>query len=149
MGIAKGYRFSIETQGSIYKNWFDLLDTLVLSPKPPSSLMENDWSIFDKCCTSLAKNIVIKIPVTNEEDYIFSKKVSEKYSNIPFFLQPVNETPPTIEALHNREESPQIDLEAIKNKFIWLVEQCLADQWYNVRILPQLHVLIWGNKGGV
>ena len=37
LGHAKGYRFACETQGSIAKPWFGDLDTLVLSPKPPSS----------------------------------------------------------------------------------------------------------------
>ena len=42
-GHAQGYRFALETQGSVAKDWFAKLDTLVLSPKPPSSGMETDW----------------------------------------------------------------------------------------------------------
>jgi 7-carboxy-7-deazaguanine synthase len=31
----------------------------------------------------------------------------------------------------------------------WLVSRALADRWFAARILPQLHVLLWGNKRGV
>ncbi len=31
----------------------------------------------------------------------------------------------------------------------WLTETAMADGWFAPRILPQLHVLIWGNKRGV
>ena len=37
MGKAADYRFACETQGSIARQWFAELDTLVLSPKPPSA----------------------------------------------------------------------------------------------------------------
>ena len=36
----RGYRFALETQGTVAKHWFQNLDVLVLSPKPPSSNME-------------------------------------------------------------------------------------------------------------
>jgi len=31
----------------------------------------------------------------------------------------------------------------------WLVEKVIADGWYGAHVLPQLHVLIWGNRRGV
>lgn len=39
LGQKRGYQFSMETQGSIAKTWFSLLNQLTLSPKPPSSGM--------------------------------------------------------------------------------------------------------------
>ena len=45
-GRAEGYRFACETQGSVVKPWFSALDTLVLSPKPPSSGETVDWGKF-------------------------------------------------------------------------------------------------------
>ncbi len=46
-GHGEGYRFALETQGSVPKQWFADLDVLVLSPKPPSSEMTTDWAAFD------------------------------------------------------------------------------------------------------
>jgi 7-carboxy-7-deazaguanine synthase len=31
----------------------------------------------------------------------------------------------------------------------WLVDTVIADRWFEAHVLPQLHVLIWGNKRGV
>jgi 7-carboxy-7-deazaguanine synthase len=34
-------------------------------------------------------------------------------------------------------------------KLGWLMEKVIADRVYDVRVLPQLHVLVYGNKRGV
>jgi 7-carboxy-7-deazaguanine synthase len=31
----------------------------------------------------------------------------------------------------------------------WLVSKVVADRWFSAVVLPQLHVLAWGNKRGV
>lgn len=137
------YKVTIETQGSIYKNWFDLLDVIVLSPKPPSSNMTNDWQVIEQCLNSKATTKIFKIPVLDEEDYIFAKKLANIYPNQLFYLQPVNDMPPDI---HGNGE---VDLTILIDRFKWLIDQATKDCWYNVRILPQLHVMIWGNLKGV
>ena len=48
-----------------------------------------------------------------------------------------------------RPEDAAIDMDGINDRMEWLVDRALADHWYRPRILPQLHVLIWGNKRGV
>jgi 7-carboxy-7-deazaguanine synthase len=48
LGKASGYKFALETQGSIAQDWFKDLDVLTLSPKPPSSTMKTDWAKFDE-----------------------------------------------------------------------------------------------------
>lgn len=149
LGKTKGYKFAMETQGSITKTWFDLLDVLILSPKPPSSQMLNDWTIFDKCCKTKADSTIIKIPVLDEADYLFAREVFERYPRISFYLQPVNHTPPYLADLHARNDRSFIDIPAILERLRWLIDRTMTDRWFNVKILPQLHVLIWGNKGGV
>ena len=54
LGHAKNYTFALETQGSIAADWFEDLDVLTLSPKPPSSKMKTDWAAFDACLTAAA-----------------------------------------------------------------------------------------------
>ena len=34
-------------------------------------------------------------------------------------------------------------------RFRWLVGKVTADRWFAATVLPQLHVLAWGNKRGV
>ena len=34
-------------------------------------------------------------------------------------------------------------------RFSWLVAKVTADRWFTAAVLPQLHVLAWGNRHGV
>ncbi|PUB12470.1 7-carboxy-7-deazaguanine synthase QueE [Yoonia sediminilitoris] len=142
LGHAKGYRFACETQGSIAKPWFSVLDTLVLSPKPPSSGETVDWTAFNACLQAAtgAGKIVMKIVVFDDTDYAWARAAADKYPDLPLYLQP-----------GNLEVDPEIavDPQNLADKLLWLVDKTIADNWFVPRVLPQLHVLLWGNKRGV
>lgn len=142
MGKAKGYRFACETQGSIAKPWFADLDTLVLSPKPPSSGETVDWDAFDACVQAGrgAGQTVMKIVIFDDADYAWAKNAHARHPDLPLYLQPGNpEVDPDL----------PVDPQALADRLLWLTETTMADRWFAPRILPQLHVLIWGNKRGV
>jgi 7-carboxy-7-deazaguanine synthase len=142
LGHAAGYRFACETQGSIAKPWFGDLDTLVLSPKPPSSGENVNWDAFDACVQAAkdAGSTVMKIVIFDDTDYTWALDVAGKYPDLPLFLQPGNlEVDPDI----------AVDSQVLADKLLWLVDKTMHDNWFAPRILPQLHVLIWGNKRGV
>lgn len=142
LGQAAGYRFACETQGSVAKPWFGALDTLVLSPKPPSSGENMDWDMFDACLTAAkgARQVVIKIVIFDDVDYRWAQEVADRYPNQPLYLQP-----------GNAEVDPDVAVEpqALSDKLLWLVNKTIEDGWFAPRVLPQLHVLLWGNKRGV
>jgi 7-carboxy-7-deazaguanine synthase len=142
IGKAMGYRFACETQGSIAKPWFAELDTLVLSPKPPSSGEVVDWDALDTCLEMAkgASKIVMKVVIFDDQDYLWAKAAQATYPDLPFFLQPGN---PEVDP-----DTP-VDPQALADRLLWLTEKTMADRWFAPRILPQLHVLIWGNKRGV
>ena len=145
LGHKKEYKFALETQASISQDWFAKLDVLVLSPKPPSSGHEVDWKKFDICVqkSNGVPKTVIKIVIFDDIDYDWARDVSRRYTDFPFYIQPGNHTPP----LANEELN--IDLDGIMNRTEWLIQKALGDNWFDVHILPQLHVLLWGNKRGV
>ncbi len=144
-GHAKGYRFAMETQGSVAKDWFAKLDTLVLSPKPPSSEMTVDWAIFDDCIKAAdTAHTVLKIVIFDDTDYDWAKNVAAKYPDLPLYIQPGNHTPPPAD-----DDTHKVDMDGIMGRMHWLVDKCMADRWFRPHILPQLHVLLWGNKRGV
>lgn len=145
-GQGEGYRFALETQGSVAKDWFSSLDTLVLSPKPPSSGMETDWRAFEQCLKAAASKprTVLKCVIFDEADYAFAKNAAARYPHLPLYLQPGNHTPPPPEA-----KDAQIDMDGIMRRMEWLLDRVIADRWFNAHVLPQLHVLIWGNRRGV
>ncbi len=41
------------------------------------------------------------------------------------------------------------DLDDLLGRFRWLIDKVTADRWFAATVLPQLHVLTWGNKRGV
>jgi 7-carboxy-7-deazaguanine synthase len=45
--------------------------------------------------------------------------------------------------------SDAADLEDLARRLRWLAGKVTADRWFAATVLPQLHVLAWGNKRGV
>lgn len=141
MGLMKDYRFALETQGSIAQEWFSDLHVLTLSPKPPSSGHETDWDAFDQCLKMAGKRprTSLKIVVKDEADYQYARDTAARYPQLPVYLQPANTILPPAAPDHD----------ALMERMRWLVDRATSDRWHNVTILPQLHVMIWGNKRGV
>ncbi|MFC3631011.1 7-carboxy-7-deazaguanine synthase QueE [Paracoccus angustae] len=141
-GRSVGYRFACETQGSIPRGWFGSLDTLVLSPKPPSSGERMDWDSFAACVAAgpPAGGTAMKIVVFDRADYDWARAAHARHPGLPLYLQPGN---PQVDP-----ETP-VDPQSLADRLGWLTETAMADGWFAPRILPQLHVLIWGNKRGV
>lgn len=141
-GRVMGYRFACETQGSIPQAWFSALHTLVLSPKPPSSGETVNWDSFAASVAAgpPAGQTVMKIVVFDQIDYAWAKAAHARHPDLPLYLQP-----------GNPEVDPRtpVDLQSLANRLGWLAETTMAEGWFAPRILPQLHVLIWGNKRGV
>jgi 7-carboxy-7-deazaguanine synthase len=143
LGKSKGYDFVMETQGSVARDWFGELDTLILSPKPPSSGEVVEWETFADCLKARTRK-VLKIVIFDEADYTWAREVADRFPDLPLYLQPGNHTPPPPDA-----EDAEIDMDGIMSRYEWLIDKALGDRWFTPTILPQLHVLIWGNKRGV
>jgi 7-carboxy-7-deazaguanine synthase len=144
---ANQIKVCLETQGSKWQDWFFEIDELTISPKPPSSNMITDFSILDSIITNLTGNdseqhVSLKIVIFNDHDFEYAKKVYKRYPGIPFFLQVGNDRITTND-----------DTELIKHliqKYQWLIEKTMTDEDFSdVRVLPQLHTYVWGNKRGV
>ena len=145
LGHAKGYRFALETQGSMARRWFSELDMLVLSPKPPSSKMATDWADLGECIRAgQGAQTVLKVVVFNEDDYAYARDVATRYPDLSLYLQPGNHTPPSPD-----DDAGLVDQSGLDERMRWLIDRVMQDGWFEARVLPQLHVMIWGNKRGV
>lgn len=138
LGKARGYKFALETQGSIARDWFADLDVLTLSPKPPSSGIKTDWAKFNEClkCAAVTPKIAIKIVIFDDTDYKYAQDAAGRYPGLPLYLQPGNDIEKT-------------SMYILTERMRWLVDKVKDDQWFDVTILPQLHVMLWGNMRGV
>jgi 7-carboxy-7-deazaguanine synthase len=140
-------KICLETQGSRWKEWFMQVDELTISPKPPSSGMKTDFEVLDGIIDRLQsnqsdQNVSIKIVIFDSADYEYAKLVHKRYPALPFFLQVGNDDIVT--------SSNDTLLTDLVGKYESLINKTMFDsELKNVRILPQLHTYIWGNKRGV
>ncbi|WP_219640347.1 7-carboxy-7-deazaguanine synthase QueE [Cohnella sp. CFH 77786] len=141
----EGVLVALETQGSRWQDWFLLVDELTLSPKPPSSGMATDWDVLDGIVERLqagCRQNSLKVVVFDEPDFRYAAAVHRRYPGVPFYLQAGNGD------LKERDSSRL--LERLMRRYEWLVESAMASaELRNVRVLPQLHAWLWGNKRGV
>jgi 7-carboxy-7-deazaguanine synthase len=141
----KQINIGIETQGSKWQDWFLKIDELTISPKPPSSTMETNFDMLDTIFRKLSdfkNNVSLKIVIFDDRDLEYAKMIHKRYQDIPFYLSVGNED---ITNTNNQELIQQL-----LTKYEWLVNRVVEDsQLNNVKVLPQLHALLWGNKRGV
>ena len=142
-----GIQIGVETQGSKWQEWLYEIDELTISPKPPSSGMKTNYSVLTDILEKLKKrnshqHISLKIVVFNEEDYNYAKQVHLRYPTIPFYLQIGNDDIATT-------DNSQL-ISNLLARYEALIDRVMADEELrDVKVLPQLHTLIWGNKRGV
>ena len=140
-------KIGVETQGSKWQEWLYEVDELTISPKPPSSGMVTNYTFLSEMLEKLnSKNnnqhISLKIVIFNDEDYAYAKDIHLRYPNLPFYLQVGNDD-------ITESNNGQLISHLLK-KYEVLVDKVIADEELrNVRVLPQLHTLLWGNKRGV
>jgi 7-carboxy-7-deazaguanine synthase len=147
LGRSNGHSFALETQGSVSQAWFAELDWLILSPKPPSSGMPTDWKALQACVEAAQgkPRCVLKIVVFEDSDYTYAQTAAARYPTLPVYLQVGNPSP----LAANGAVADEPDVENLMHRMRWLAGKVIADHWFAATVLPQLHVLTWGNKRGV
>ncbi len=140
----EGWKVAIETQGSLWQDWLCDVDEVTLSPKPPSSKMDVDLETLDTIIAKLSRSDAkysMKIVVFDDRDFQFAKEMYERYRSVPFFLQVGN--------AHTEEADKEQFLHKLLERYEWLIDKTVHSDMNDVKVLPQLHTLVWGNKRGV
>ena len=78
--------------------------------------------------------------VFDEADFSFARRVYQLHPDVPFYLSVGNDSVMTGQDADNAALTRQLE---------WLLERCAQENWFDVTLTPQLHVLLWGNKRGV
>ena len=143
-----GWKVVVETQGSIYASWFLDCELVVLSPKPPSSEMAFDRQKFLDIIRPIrlaGREICFKVVVFTQEDFDFALGV---FHNVydpglgdTYYLQPGTD-------IASPSESATRDTLAAQTQ---MVHEWMRRQRYfpYVRILPQIHTMVYGTRRGV
>lgn len=146
-----GFKIALETQGTLWKPWVGACDIITVSPKGPGMGEDCDIEVLDQF---LAKSmgfldrINLKVVIFDERDLEFARMIHERYAGlkVPFYLSLGNDYPPG-------KESPHMDYTGLVmymiGKYKQLFEQFQCDPILSqMRFLPQLHALFWGNEKG-
>lgn len=153
--IDYGYSVMIETQGTVWKDWMRSLDEVCVSPKPPSSQNETDFettATFLEKFNGMSSRVYLKVPIFDLTDYAYAAKLRTEFPYYDMFVSVGNSDPtlPTVGNPTPRYKATLKDTQTIVlNKTRWLMELVASDpQMRDVRVLPQIHVLAWGNQRG-
>lgn len=139
----ENWKVAVETQATIWKDWLLEVDDITLSPKPPSSGMVTDFDKLDVFMENLQdSNASLKIVIFDETDFEFAGQVHLRYPTVPFFLQVGNDDIATTDDARL--------VAGLLERYEWLIDISTHSSIMNdVKVLPQLHALVWGNKRGV
>jgi len=152
---AKGFSVMVETQASIFRDWVNLCDFVVLSPKPPSSGMphaHSDWAdTLEQFVNSLELSVTayqIKVVVFNDEDLTFAREIHSWYPDTKMTISCGTFAPTT--PYTRSERGVQDEARDILARTATIAAKVLADPVLgNVPVHPQYHVLLWGHAKGV
>lgn len=147
----QGLNIDIETQGSILPKWLNSnINTLVISPKAPSSKQKDVKDIISNYMENnkdFPENIIIKIPIFNDEDFEFAKSYYNLITQNKSFIK--NKVKLYL-SVGNTDVSEPGDISSrVLNDYKNLIDKVLKSSMEEVYILPQMHTLIYGNKQGV
>jgi len=124
--LENGYQVTVETNGSLPLERMPNSEELMISMdvKCPSSGMSD--KLHPDNLEFLGPRDQLKFIIADRVDYLYAKKVLREHEvNCPIIMTPVG----------GQDLKP-------------LAEWVLADKMW-VRVLPQLHKIIWGDKRGV
>jgi 7-carboxy-7-deazaguanine synthase len=140
-----GYWIHVETQGTVFKPWLYWIDEIIVSPKPPSSKMETSVEVTKMFLQNTRQlfpvrrgtmNVSLKYVVFDYADYMYAYKSAEYLGLEETFLSVGTLPTDTTEDL----------LERYRQVISWTLSTGFP---CTVKVLPQMHVLLWGHKLGV
>ncbi|MGG3914518.1 7-carboxy-7-deazaguanine synthase QueE [Bacillus sp. es.034] len=140
-----GIDSALETQGSRWQDWFYDISDLTISPKPPSSGMVTDFEKLDEIVHRLSENrsqFSLKVVVFDDLDLEYATRIHQRYPGVPFYIQTGN--PAVAEG-----DTAKLVTDLLLDYETLIDKVCERKDLNNVRVLPQLHTLVWGNKRGV
>lgn len=137
------YRVTVETQGDLWHDWLEDVDLVTVSPKPPSSGMAEkfDLAILQKYTVRLEGRLHLKIVVFDDLDLDWAMRVFKKFRRLPFYI--------TAGTPMGQPFSTDLVLASYRNVAEKVLARSKSESEYSmVRVLPQLHTLLWGQELG-
>jgi 7-carboxy-7-deazaguanine synthase len=152
-----GIGTTVETQGSVWQDWVNRVGHLVIAPKLPSSGM---WGRTAEDVPAFCRELAMT--TSTEFKYVVSVEDEAAFWGDVDAIQALEEMLPggcpttfrTVQPMTSPDVHPDdVPAQALQNYELllrlWLDSALLQAQFSDIRILPQLHRCVWGNKRGV
>jgi 7-carboxy-7-deazaguanine synthase len=133
------YKIAVETQGAVWRDWLEYCHLVTVSPKGPSSGMVDrlDPVVLQKYYVRLRARMVLKIVCFDEADLDFAERLHRFMRDVPLYLSAGTEL---------GYDKP---IDAVLRRYRWLAETVIQrPKLAECTVLPQLHVLVWGQERG-
>jgi len=136
-----GFLINVETQGTVIPDWISSMDFVTLSPKPPSCgnpTRADELSKFTDRLQYLKIPFSFKVVIFDDKDYEYFKELYCRYpgGKYSWFVQPGNSA-----------SMGEFDLNTAIENYETLCGRVVSDRGLSdVRVLPQLHTWVWGNR---
>lgn len=150
----KGKKFALETQGTLWQEWIPLCNKITISPKGPGMGEKFESDKFDYFIQRLRyhQGLSIKVVVFDQRDLDFVAAILNGWPHLAdkMFISIGNPNPPApAQRMQVEEEThEQFVMRTIHNMKV-LLEDIMSDpRLSSVRVLPQLHTLLWANEAG-
>lgn len=156
-----GFGTMVETQGTVEKDWIRATLDVCISPKPPSSgnvtPVSRVWGFlrqFEHRAPKSTYYPYLKVVVFTDEDYEYAKMMHKEFEGQCDFYLSVGTMFPGLKTVANPEDNAEYGIDRVRVKVlddtVRLFERVAHDpDMAHVRVLPQLHTLVWGNRRGV
>ena len=149
-------KIAVETQGSVWRNWIRGCTAVTVSPKGPGMEATFDPNEFDIFVQNLAYHpgFTVKVVIFDQRDIEFAVELMHNWSAIKprMYFSIGNVTPPAPAKSDLRPGEDQTHDDFVRqtlNNYRTILEEVMQDpRCSSVRILPQLHTLLWGNELG-
>jgi 7-carboxy-7-deazaguanine synthase len=132
----RGIHIVLQTNGLHYHIDFDLIHTVGMDMKTPSTGEKSNESLILK----LGPKDEVKTLIHDMVDYEYAVKINKIVRGVGCrqILQPLNLV-------------GEDTIGDLLDKYRWICEMVVKDRRWgsNIRVIPQLHVFLWGNKRGV
>jgi len=140
MPLGIDHKIAVETQGALWQDWLEYCHLITVSPKPPSSGMADrlDPPVLQKYYARLRARMCLKIVCFTAADLDFAQRIHRFLPDVPMYLSAGTDI-----------EHKAATAAALAHHYRWLAEEVITRPFLaNTTILPQLHVLMWGQERG-
>lgn len=147
-----GHKISVETQGSKLPGWLEACDEITICPKGPGLGEKFEVDHLGKFFSpAIQHKVSLKFVIFNQQDIEYASLLATMYPDVSLYLSLGNPFPPVFDKETPADipeyHSDQALRETLFTRYEVLWEDIQQEpSLKDARWLPQLHVLLWGNK---